>query len=309
MDSHDDAGNVYDALAAADHDGRWAHGAGFDETVVEVTAPAPDGVDRDDLAAYCLMLADDALVASQRLSEWATHAPELEEEVALANIALDLLGQARVLLSRAGHLGAAERFRTQRMSAALSDEDVLAYFRDDRSFRNVVLAEMDLGDFGQTMAWMLVYSSWRLALMTTLRGSADPVLAAVAAKAVPELAYQREYAAGWVVRLGDGTELSHVRAQAGLDAVWPFVEELFLAHPVETRLAEAGVAVDPASLRAPVDADVDQVLPVATLTRPERAAVGLVGGRGGRDGVHTESLGRVLAVMQSLARAHPEATW
>ncbi|MCD2185845.1 1,2-phenylacetyl-CoA epoxidase subunit PaaC [Actinomycetospora soli] len=304
--SHD---NVYDALGESDHEGRWAYGAGFDETVVEVTAPAPEGVDRADLAAYCLMLADDALVASQRLSEWATHAPELEEEVALANIALDLLGQARVLLSRAGHLGAAERFRTPGLAAGLSDEDVLAYFRDDRSFRNVTLAEMDLGDFGRTMAWILVYSSWRLALMTTLRGSADPVLAAVAGKAVPELAYQREYAAGWVVRLGDGTAESHARMQAGLDDVWPFVTELFLAHPVETRLVEAGVAVDPASLQAAVDADLAQVLPVATLTEPTRPAVGLVGGRGGRDGVHTEALGKVLAVMQSLARAHPDATW
>jgi ring-1,2-phenylacetyl-CoA epoxidase subunit PaaC len=303
MDTDD---NVYDALAAADHDGRWAHGAGFDETVVEIGGPAPEGVDREDLAAYCLMLADDALIASQRLSGWATHAPELEEEVALANIALDLLGQARTLLARAGHLGAAEPFRT---AGAHDDEDVLAYFRDDRFFRNVLLAEMDLGDFAQTMAWMLVFSSWRLALMTRLRSSADPVLAAVAAKAVSELAYQREYAAGWVVRLGDGTELSHVRMQAGLDAVWPFTEELFLAHPVETRLAAAGVAADPASLRADVDADLDQALPVATLTRPERPAVGLVGGRGGRDGVHTEAIGPVLAVMQSLARAHPEATW
>ncbi|MDL5158769.1 1,2-phenylacetyl-CoA epoxidase subunit PaaC [Actinomycetospora termitidis] len=301
--------NVYDALAEADHEGRWAYGAGFDETVVEVTAPAPEGVDRDDLAAYCLMLGDDALVASQRLSEWATNAPELEEEVALANIALDLLGQARMLLSRAGHLGAAERFRTDATAAALSDEDVLAYFRDDRFFRNVTLTEADLGDFGRTMAWILVFSSWRLALMTELRGSADPVLAAVAAKAVPELAYQREYAAGWVVRLGDGTAYSHERMQAGLDDVWPFVPELFLPHPVETRLVEAGVAVDPAALKASVDGDLAQVLPVATLTEPTRPAVGLVGGRGGRDGVHTEALGRVLAVMQSLARAHPGATW
>ncbi|NMO90230.1 phenylacetate-CoA oxygenase subunit PaaC [Actinomycetospora sp. TBRC 11914] len=306
MDTED---NVYDALAAADHDGRWAHGAGFDETVVEVTAPAPEGVDVGDLATYCLMLADDALVASHRLSEWATHAPELEEEVALANIALDLLGQARVLLSRAGHLGAAARFRTPTTATQLADEDVLAYFRDDRFFRNVTLAETDLGDFGRTTAWMLVYSSWRLALMTRLRGSADPVLAAVAAKAVPELSYQREYAAGWLLRLGDGTELSHARAQAGLEDVWPFVEELFLTHPVEARLVAAGVAVDPAALRADVDSDLAQVLPAATLTRPERPAVGLVGGRGGRDGVHTEALGRVLAVMQSLARAHPDATW
>ena len=307
--SETDTGNVYDALAEADHEGRWAYGAGFDESVVEVTAPAPEGVDRDDLATYCLMLADDALVASQRLSEWATNAPELEEEVALANIALDLLGQARVLLSRAGHLGAAERFRTTTMAPALSDEDVLAYFRDDRSFRSVTLAEIDLGDFARTMAWIVVYSSWRLALMTGLRASSDPVLAAVAAKAVPELAYQREYAAGWVVRLGDGTEYSHERMQDGLDAVWPFTEELFLAHSVETRLVEAGVAVDPASLRASLDADLAQLLPAATLTRPERPAVGLVGGRGGRDGVHTEALGRMLAIMQSLARAHPEATW
>ncbi len=309
MDSTDTDENVYHALAAADHDGRWAHGAGFDETVVEVTAPAPEGVDREDLAAYCLMLADDALVASQRLSEWTTHAPELEEEVALANIALDLLGQARLLLSRAGHLGAAQRFRTPTTASALSDEDVLAYFRDDRFFRNVTLAETDLGDFGRTTAWMVVFASWRLALMTRLRSSADPVLAAVAAKAVPELAYQREYAAGWLLRLGDGTELSHARAQRGLEDVWPFVEELFGVHAVEARLVEAGVAVDPASLRADVDADLGQVLPAATLTRPERPAVGLVGRRGGRDGVHTESLGGVLAVMQSLARAHPDATW
>ncbi|WP_396027433.1 1,2-phenylacetyl-CoA epoxidase subunit PaaC [Actinomycetospora sp. TBRC 11914] len=309
MNAVDTEDNVYDALAAADHDGRWAHGAGFDETVVEVTAPAPEGVDVGDLATYCLMLADDALVASHRLSEWATHAPELEEEVALANIALDLLGQARVLLSRAGHLGAAARFRTPTTATQLADEDVLAYFRDDRFFRNVTLAETDLGDFGRTTAWMLVYSSWRLALMTRLRGSADPVLAAVAAKAVPELSYQREYAAGWLLRLGDGTELSHARAQAGLEDVWPFVEELFLTHPVEARLVAAGVAVDPAALRADVDSDLAQVLPAATLTRPERPAVGLVGGRGGRDGVHTEALGRVLAVMQSLARAHPDATW
>lgn len=311
-DAPDTDENVYDALAAADHDGRWAHGTGFDESVVEVSAPAPDGMDDaavDDLATYCLMLADDALVASQRLSEWVTHAPELEEEVALANIALDLLGQARTLLSRAGHLGAAERFRTGHTAPALADEDVLAYFRDERFFRHVTLAEIDLGDFAQTMAWMLVFSSWRLALMTRLRGSTDRVLAALAAKAVPELAYQREYAAGWVLRLGDGTELSHARMQAGLDAVWPFVEELFGAHPVQTRLVEAGVAVDPAGTRTDVDADLEQVLPVATLTHPERAPIGLVGGRGGRDGVHTEALGRVLAVMQSLPRAHPEATW
>ncbi|WP_116711297.1 1,2-phenylacetyl-CoA epoxidase subunit PaaC [Actinomycetospora cinnamomea] len=310
MDGHDLHAdeNVYDALATADNDGRWAFGTGFDAGTAgssAIDAPAPEGADRDDLATYCLMLADDALVASQRLAGWTTKAPELEEEVALANTALDLLGQARVLLARAGHLGAAEPFRHGPQDA----EDVLAYFRDDRAFRNVTLVETDLGDFGQTIAWLLLLASWRLALMQRLTGSRDPVLAAVAGKAVKELTYHRDYAAQWVLRLGDGTELSHARMQAGLDAVWPFVEELFLAHPVEQRLVAAGVAVDPAALRADVDAVLDQVLPAARLTRPGRPAVGLVGGRGGRDGVHTEALGAVLAVMQSLARAHPEATW
>jgi ring-1,2-phenylacetyl-CoA epoxidase subunit PaaC len=299
--------SAYQALAETldGDDHRWAFGAGFDAGTAEITAPPPEGVDRDELATYCLMLADDALVASQRLAEWTTNAPELEEEVALANIALDLLGQARVLLARAGHLGAAERYRV----GPQDDEDVLAYFRDERAFRNVVLAEADLGDFGRTMAWMLVYSSWRLALMTRLVASRDVVLAAVADKAVKELAYQRQYAAQWVVRLGDGTDHSRERVQAGLDGVWPFVEELFAVHPVEARLVEAGVAVDPAELRAELDAVLDQVLPPARLTRPERPAVGLVAGRGGRDGIHTEALGPVLAVMQSLARTHPEATW
>jgi ring-1,2-phenylacetyl-CoA epoxidase subunit PaaC len=307
MDSHDLHAdeNVYDALATADDDGRWAFGTGFDAGTAEIDAPAPEGVDRDDLATYCLMLADDALVASQRLAGWTTKAPELEEEVALANTALDLLGQARVLLARAGHLGAAEPFR----HGPHDHEDVLAYFRDDRAFRNVTLVETDLGDFGRTIAWLLVLASWRLALMVRLTESRDPVLAAVAGKAVKELTYHRDYAAQWVLRLGDGTALSHARMQAGLEAVWPFVEELFLAHPVEQRLVAAGVAVDPAQLRADVDAVLDQVLPAATLTRPERPAVGLVGGRGGRDGVHTEALGTLLALMQSLARAHPEATW
>jgi ring-1,2-phenylacetyl-CoA epoxidase subunit PaaC len=300
---HDE--NVYDALSTADDDGRWAFGTGFDAGDAEITAPAPEGVDRADLATYCLMLADDALIASQRLAGWTAKAPELEEEVALANIALDLLGQARVLLSRAGHLGAAEPYRV----GPQDDEDVLTYFRDDRAFRNVTLAETDLGDFGRTIAWILVFAAWRLALMQRLTGSRDPVLAAVAGKAVKELTYHRDYAAQWVLRLGDGTELSHGRMQAGLDGVWPHVEELFLAHDVERRLVEAGVAVDPAELRGDVDAVVAQVLPAATLTRPKTPAVGLVGGRGGRDGVHTEALGGVLALMQSLARAHPGATW
>lgn len=304
-------GTVYDALTEAEDGGRWAFGTGFSTIDAEITAPAPDGVDAADVAAYCLMLGDDALVAGQRLAGWTTHAPELEEEVALANCALDLVGQARLLLARAGHLGAAAAHRPAGAHPDLADEDVLAHHRDERAFRHVCLAEADVappvGDFGRAMAWLLLVASWRLALFTRLRSSADPVLAAVADRGVAELTYHRDHAARWLVRLGDGTPYSHERAQAGLDAVWPYVEELFVAHEVERRLPT--VAVDPAELRGEVDAVVDEVVAAAGLARPERPAVGRIGGRGGRDGVHTELLGPLLAQMQSLARAHPDAVW
>ena len=146
-------------------------------------------------------------------------------------------------------------------------------------------------------------------MLQRLLGSRDPVLAAVAGKGVKELAYHRDYAARWAVRLGDGTPTSHGRMQAALDVVWPHAEELFRTSDVERRLAGAGVAVDPADVRAEVDAVLDEVLAAATLIRPQRPAVGTIGGRGGRQGVHTEQLGHVLAEMQSLARQHPGATW
>jgi ring-1,2-phenylacetyl-CoA epoxidase subunit PaaC len=306
--------NVYDALSQAADDGRWAFGTGFETGGAEITAPAPDGVDAADVAAYCLMLGDDALIAGQRLASWTTRAPELEEEVALANCALDLVGQARLLLARAGHLGSDGLMTAHRPADAhpdLADEDVLAYHRDERAFRHVGLVEAEIAppaaDFGRAMAWLLIVASWRLALFTRLQGSADPVLAAVAERGVPELTYHRDHAARWLVRLGDGTPYSHERAQAGLEAVWPSVEELFVAHDVERRLP--GVAVDPADLRGEVDEVVDRVVAAAGLTRPQRAPVGRIGGRGGRDGVHTEVLGPLLAQMQSLARAHPDAVW
>jgi ring-1,2-phenylacetyl-CoA epoxidase subunit PaaC len=295
-----DGGNVYDALSEA-HGGdeHWAFGTGFSATGVEVTAPVPDGVAPADLAEYCLMLADDALIYSQRLSEWVANAPELEEEVALANIALDLLGQARLLLARAGHVEGAGR-----------DEDQLAYWRGDAEFRNVALAELDDElDFARAIARLLIFSSWRLAVLHRLRGSRDPVLAGVAAKGVKELAYHRDYAARWTLRLGDGTEESHRRMAAALDVVWPHVGELFRQTEVERRLAAVGVGVNPADTRVEVDAVLDEVLARATLTRPERPTAGTIGGKGGRHGVHTEALGHVLAEMQSLARQHPGATW
>jgi ring-1,2-phenylacetyl-CoA epoxidase subunit PaaC len=242
--------NVYDALTE-DHgaDGQWAFGSGFEDVAAEITAPVPDGVDPADLAAYCLMLGDDALVASHRLSEWVSNAPELEEEVALANTALDLLGQARVLLARAGHVEGRGR-----------DEDALAYTRTDREFRHVALAELSDGlDFAHAVARLLLFSSWRLALLQRLLTSRDAVVAAVAGKGVKEVAYHRDYAARWVLRLGDGTAESHRRMQAACETVWPHVEELFRTTDVERRLVEAGVAVDPADTRGEVDAVLDEV--------------------------------------------------
>ena len=294
--------NAYQSLSetTAHDDPRWAFGTGIVEQAgAEITSPVPDGVDPADLAAYCLMLGDDALLYSHRLSEWVSNAPELEEEVELANTALDLLGQARVLLGRAGHVEGRDR-----------DEDALAYRRSEAEFRNVGLAELsDDLDFARCIVRLLLLSTWRLAVLHRLTGSADPVLAAVAAKGVKELTYHRDYAARWTLRLGDGTPGSHRRVQAALDALWPYVGELFRTSDEERRLVEAGVAVDPAETWEEVDAVLDEVLRRATLARPDRPFIGTIGGRSGRQGVHTEHLGHALAVMQSLARQHPGATW
>lgn len=288
--------NVYRSLAEVHEDGQWAFGTGVEDVQEEIVAPVPDGVDPADLAQYCLMLGDDALICAQRLGEWVSNAPELEEELALANAALDLLGQARVLLARAAHLGAG------------ADEDALAYLRSEAEFRNVALAEIgDDLDFAHAIARLLIFSTWRLAVLERLVTSRDPVLAAVAGKGVKELAYHRDHAAQWTVRLGDGTELSHTRMQAALDAVWPHVDELFRTSEVERRLP--GVAVDPAGVRSDVDAVLDQVFAAATLTRPRRPGSGTIGGRSGRQGVHTEALGHVLAELQSVARGHTGASW
>ncbi|KAA5834380.1 1,2-phenylacetyl-CoA epoxidase subunit PaaC [Saccharopolyspora hirsuta] len=292
--------NAYEALTAAEPDGesRWAFGTGFDDPLSGVDTALPDDVDGAEFSRYLLMLGDDALIASHRLTEWVTRAPELEDELALANIALDLLGQARLLLTRAGQADGSGR-----------GEDELAYFRDEREFRNVRLAESPNGDFAETTARLLVFATWRLALFTRLAESRDPVLAAIAAKGVKELTYHRDYAAQWTVRLGDGTEVSHARMQRGLDGVWPLVDELFASHETELRMDAAGIGVDPAQARAEFDEVIDQVCTAATLQRPDVPALAGVGGRSGRDGIHTEHLGYLLAEMQSLARAHPEATW
>ncbi|WP_433315801.1 1,2-phenylacetyl-CoA epoxidase subunit PaaC [Micromonospora chersina] len=239
-----------------------------------------------ELFDFALGLGDDALIAAQRLGEWTSRAPEMEEDIALANIALDQLGAARLLLTYAGELEGAGR-----------DEDALAYLRGDREFRNCLLVELPNGDFGMTMAKLFLLAAYQLPLYTALSGCADERLAAIGAKARKESAYHLDHASLWVKRLGDGTDESHRRMQDALDQVWPYTHELFTADPA--------APVDPATLRADFDAVVCAVLDEATLTRP---ADGWAPG-GGRDGVHTEHLSFLLAEMQVLHRAHPGAKW
>ncbi|RSM35119.1 phenylacetate-CoA oxygenase subunit PaaI [Amycolatopsis balhimycina DSM 5908] len=281
--------NVYEAITE-ENDARWAFGTGFEDSLSGVDTSVPSGVDGARLSAYCLMLGDDALIFSHRLQEWCTNAPELEDEVAIANIALDLLGQARLLLARAGKADGSGR-----------SEDSYAFGRMENEFRNVRLAELGGGHFGHLIARLFVFSTWRLALLQRLVSSVDPVLAAIADKGVKEVTYHRDYAAQWLVRLGDGTPLSHSRMQEGLDAVWPYVGELFRAHSLEL--------VDAASLRPEFDAVLDQALAAASLARPSSGELAGVSGRTGRDGVHTEQLGFLLAELQSVARAMPDAKW
>jgi ring-1,2-phenylacetyl-CoA epoxidase subunit PaaC len=292
----DDEGTAYDGLADAVGDVRWAFGSGFTDPLAGVDTTVPAGVDAAALAEYCLMLGDDALILSHRLQEWVTRLPELEEEVAVANIALDLLGQARLLLSRAGKADGTGR-----------GEDDFAFGREQHEFRNVRIVEHPDTDFAELVLRLLVFATWRLAVFDRLVGCADPVLDAVAQKGSKELTYHRDFAAQWTVRLGDGTPVSHQRAQDALERIWPLVEELFRRSETERRLP--GVAAEPALLREEVIGLLDTVLSAATLGRPDVAPLALVGGCAGRDGVHTQALSYVLAEMQSVARAHPGATW
>jgi ring-1,2-phenylacetyl-CoA epoxidase subunit PaaC len=311
QDAGDD--NPYDLLAE-DHDAghRWAFGTGFADPLDGVDTSVPDGLDPGALVRCCLALGDDALIYSHRLQQWVAGLPELEEETAVANIALDLLGQARLLLARAGGIVG-------------QTEDQLAFFREEKEFRNVRLAEHADRDFAELVVRLLMFSAWRLALFESLAGlesssgtgssgpvssgavssgSGDPVLAAIAAKGVNELAYHRDYAARWVIRLGDGTALSHAKTQAALDTLWPLLGELFRPDP------DALATVDPSAYdNSAFDAVLDTVLATAGLDRPTAAPLAPVGGRAGRDGVHTEAMGYILAELQSVARAHPDATW
>jgi ring-1,2-phenylacetyl-CoA epoxidase subunit PaaC len=246
------------------------------------------------LFTYVLRLADNALVLGHRLSEWCGHAPVLEEDLALGNMGLDLIGQARSLYTYAGEIEGRGR-----------DEDALAYLRDAREFRNILLVEQPNGDFAVTMVRQLIYAAFAQPHFAALARSRDATLAAVAAKGVKELSYHLRHCAEWTIRLGDGTAESHARAQAAVDELMPYAGEMFEVDEVEGTLIAAGIAVDPAPLRAEFDRTLTHILAEATLVRPA-SAWSQTGGRSGR---HSEHLGHILAELQFLQRAYPGARW
>lgn len=243
---------------------------------------------------YVLRLADTSLVLGQRLGEWVGHAPALEEDLALANIALDLIGQARLLLAYASEIEGQGR-----------DEDALAFLRDAPEFCNASLAEQPNGDFGVTIVRQFLIDAWQVELYEALAGSTDARLAGIAAKAVKETRYHLRFSAGWVVRLGDGTAESHARVQQGLETLWRFTEELLTPDALDEEMAAAGVGPSLDALRPRWEKRINEVLAEATLKRPATAPYPWHG----KGGVHTEHLGHMLAEMQHLPRAFPGATW
>jgi ring-1,2-phenylacetyl-CoA epoxidase subunit PaaC len=260
-----------------------------------MTAPSPAVAPKPEVAArYAMHLGDTSLILAQRLGEWAGHAPALEEDLALANVALDLLGQARILLSHAGQLG----------GKGLSEDD-LAFLREPSDFLNLQLCEQPNGDFGQTIVRQMLFDAWQLELFERLQSSSDSTLAALAEKALKETRYHFRLSAGWVVRLGDGTPESHRRVQDALIALWRFTHEFFTASPLDSEAVAAGLGPDPAVLRAPWLDRVDQVLKEATLERP----AGVTYLWHGKRGQHSEHLSRLLAEMQYMQRAYPGAKW
>jgi ring-1,2-phenylacetyl-CoA epoxidase subunit PaaC len=275
-------------VSYASHESATRQSAGDAITAEDIRsggAKAPE-----DVARYALYLGDDALMLAQRLGWWIARAPELEEDIALANIALDLLGHARFLLTYAG-------------TAWGKTEDDLAYFRDEEEFRSCRLVEQENGDFGQTIARQLIFSYYQYELYRRLVRSTDPTLAAIADKALKEVEYHQDHASQWILRLGLGTEESKRRVQAGLTYMWPYVDELF--HDDELVESLGDVAVLPSSLRADFDRRITAILDEAGLSVPE-----VLGAWGGdRSGQFSEQRGHILAEMQVLARRHPGATW
>jgi ring-1,2-phenylacetyl-CoA epoxidase subunit PaaC len=252
------------------------------------------GAEADPRLAYALHLGDTSLILGQRLAEWVGHAPELEEDLALANIALDLIGQTRYLYSYAGQLEGQGR-----------TEDDLAFLRDPSDFTNLLLVEQPNVDFGYTIVRQFLIDAWQMELFERLQSSSERELAELATKALKETRYHYRFSSGWMVRLGDGTQESRQRMQAAIDALWRFTDELFTPSEIDFAAAAAGVGPDLPSLRAPWLARVEQTLQEATLAKPADIKYRWHGKRG----EHSEHLGHMLAQMQYMQRAYPGAKW
>ncbi|MFZ1618312.1 MAG: 1,2-phenylacetyl-CoA epoxidase subunit PaaC [Flavobacteriales bacterium] len=246
------------------------------------------------LFRYAVRMGDNSLVLGHRLSEWCGHGPQLEEDIAQANIALDLIGQARNYLTYAGEVEAKGR-----------SEDDLAYLRTDRDYLNVLLTELPKGDYAQTIARSFLFDAFHLPLQQALTTSNDERLKGIAEKAVKEVTYHLRHSSEWLIRFGDGTEESHNRAQAALDDLWRYTGELFISDEAEELLAKAGIAPQLDGIKKEWSATVDRVLNEATL---KRTADGWMAS-GGKKGVHTEHIGPMLAEMQTLQRTYPGAEW
>jgi ring-1,2-phenylacetyl-CoA epoxidase subunit PaaC len=247
------------------------------------------------LFQFLLRMGDNTLILGHRVSEWCGHAPVLEEDIALANTALDLIGQTQMWLGLAGDVEGPGR-----------SADDLAFLRDVWDFRNLLLVEQPNGDFGQTILRQFLFDAWHVEMLAALTDSTEDRIAAIAAKSVKEATYHVERSGDTVIGLGDGTEESHARMQAALDKLWPYVAEMFQGDAVDAAMTEAGIAPAPETLRAPVMARMEAVLTEATLTIPETRYAQLGGKTGAR---HSEHLGHLLTQMQWLQRAYPGATW
>jgi ring-1,2-phenylacetyl-CoA epoxidase subunit PaaC len=262
-------------------------------TAPTVAGPRSTPVEQP-LFEFLLRLGDDRLVLGHRMSEWCGHGPILEEDIALSNIALDLVGQAQMFLKYAGEVEGQGR-----------SEDALAYFRDAVAYRNALLVELPKGDFGFTIARQFLFDAYSVLLLDTLAQCGEPQVAAIAAKSLKESKYHLRHTSEWVVRLGDGTDESHARVQRSVDELWRFTGELFDHDAVDAGVAAHGIEVDHDALKVRWGAIVNEVLTRATLTRPADGPMR----RGGRQGRHTEALGHMLTEMQIVARSHPGASW
>jgi len=259
------------------------------------------------LTDYTLHLADNALILAQRNSAWCGHGPVLEQDIAITNITLDLIGQARNFYQYAAQIMNESKAPSSFGEGVGGEvtEDTLAYLRDNREFKNCLLVEQTNGDWGKTILRQFFFSNYQYLLYEKLHHSSDEQLAAIAAKALKEVAYHLRWSSEWVIRLGDGKEESHMRISAAVEELWPYVYEMFIPAEYEIQLTKENISVDVAEIKNMWMLKTEEIFSEATLTIPEK----IFAQQGGKEGIHTEQLGYILAEMQFLQRAYPNLTW